>query len=150
MTDHNPLPRCPYCGGEMEIEIFENYLGWCGQAVCKKCKSRAALKRHYALQAEAEQAAYEAAMQRWQEPNRVLTLDEVREYCKQGADAAPLWVEFQRIPSVSRWLVICSPEFMCNNNDTVRNYCIGFDYKYNETWRCWLRKPTEEEMATTP
>lgn len=40
MTDHNPLPRCPYCGGEMEIDTFENYLGWCGQAVCKACKSR--------------------------------------------------------------------------------------------------------------
>lgn len=24
------------------------------------------------------------------------------------------------------------------------------DYTYGETWRCWLRKPTPEEMANTP
>ena len=24
------------------------------------------------------------------------------------------------------------------------------DYTYGETWRCWLRQPTPEEMANTP
>lgn len=24
------------------------------------------------------------------------------------------------------------------------------DYTYGETWRCWLRKPTVEEIANTP
>lgn len=24
------------------------------------------------------------------------------------------------------------------------------DYTYGETWRCWLRKPTPEEMTNTP
>lgn len=24
------------------------------------------------------------------------------------------------------------------------------DYTYGETWRCWLREPTPEEMANTP
>lgn len=24
------------------------------------------------------------------------------------------------------------------------------DYTYGETWRCWLRKPTPEEMANIP
>ena len=24
------------------------------------------------------------------------------------------------------------------------------DYTYEETWRCWVRKPTPEEMANTP
>ena len=24
------------------------------------------------------------------------------------------------------------------------------DYTYGETWRCWLRKPTDEERKNTP
>lgn len=24
------------------------------------------------------------------------------------------------------------------------------DYTYGETWRCWMREPTPEEMARTP
>lgn len=26
-VDNKPAPRCPYCGGEMKIETFENYTG---------------------------------------------------------------------------------------------------------------------------
>lgn len=149
MDNNKPLPRCPWCGAEMEIDTFENYLGWCGQAVCKECKSRAALKRHYVLQEEAEQAAYEAAMNRWREPNRVLTLDELQKRIEQGVDVEPLWMEFGKVPSASRWMVTNAPDeaFV---NDTVKNLLVVSGYGCNGIWRCWLRKPTAAEMKSTP
>ena len=135
-----PTPRCPYCGGEMEIDTFENYLGWCGQAVCKACKSRAALKRHYMQQGEAEQAAYEAAMQRWQEPNAPLTLRELIEYSKNPINA-PIWYEYRGLSEVGCWI----------NVEVVRdNYCDCSEDGYGKQWRFWPHKPTLGEMEATP
>ena len=67
MTDHNPLPRCPYCGEHMGLECNTKNMYW---YECYKCGATTP-------QEGAEQAAYEAAMNRWQEPNRVLTLESV-------------------------------------------------------------------------
>ena len=137
----------------MGIETFENYLGWCGQAVCKKCKSRAALKRHYVLQEEAEQAAYEAAMNRWREPNRVLTMEEIIDKVLDAVGGVPVWIEHindteQKLAwKLSGWKVVRGAErcvliFGTGHSVSTENI--------NKTWRCWLRKPTAEEMATTP
>lgn len=149
-----PAPRCPYCGGKMEIETFENYLGWCGQAVCKECKSRAALKRHYVLQEEAEQAAYAAAMQRWREPNRVLTLEEVGAACGLNNEMVLLWVEFN---CKGGYTLACQ---YCTMGQTIATVYMIKPYDEAETnfskmdyckrWRCWLRKPTKDEMEDTP
>lgn len=138
MTDHNPLPRCPYCGNEMILRYV------CGDNfyVCGKCYSTSPEKG-------AREAAYEAAMNRWREPNRVLTLNEVQKRFEQGVDVAPLWVEFGKVPSVSRWMVINAPDgaFV---NDNVKNLLVASGYGYNGIWRCWLRKPTAEEVESTP
>ena len=87
-----------------------------------------------------EADAYKAAMARWQEPNRVLTLEELQTYTGYA------WHEGDH-----KW------------------YHSSFDYpvwiedgKYNyegdlydipdevTTGRFWLRKPTEEERENTP
>lgn len=137
MTDHKTLPRCPYCGAPMVGEERIERAYW---YKCYKCGATAPTE-------ETVQTAYISAMQRWQEPNRVLTLEEVREHCKQGADAAPLWVEFSGFPSASHWMVVDIPdEVFCT--DTVRNFCMSYVNVYKKSWRCWLRKPTQEEMAT--
>ena len=135
-----PAPRCPYCGGEMDhtygCTIEKHYY------ICSKCRAISPAK-------SGEHEAYEAAMQRWQEPNRVLTLDELREYCKQGVDAAPLWVEFSGFSSASHWMVVDLPsEVFCT--DTVRNFCMSYVDTYKKSWRCWFRKPTHEEMEGVP
>jgi hypothetical protein len=140
MTDNKPAPRCPYCGGEMEIDTFENYLGWCGQAVCKACKSRAALKRYYNLQKEAQQAAYTVAMQRWRKPNVPLALEELIEYGKNPSNA-PAWYEYRGLSEVGCWIDV----------EQIRD--IDYDdpeNAYEKHWRCWLRKPTYEEMEAVP
>lgn len=139
MTEHNPLPRCPYCGEHMGLECNTKNAYW---YECYKCGATTP-------QEEAEQAAYEAAMNRWQEPNRVLTRDELQKRIEQGVDVAPLWMEFGKVPSASRWMVTNAPDeaFV---NDTVKNLLVVSGYGCNGIWRCWLRKPTAAEMKSTP
>lgn len=141
MIDNKPLPRCPYCGGEMKKRVLSDYKTLCFW-LCPKCSATSP-------SAGTAEEAYTAAMQRWQESNRVLTMEEVREHCKQGVDAAPLWVEFSGFPSESHWMVVDLPdEVFCT--DTVRNFCMSYVNTYKKSWRCWLRKPTQEEMEAVP
>lgn len=134
MDNNNPKPRCPYCGGEMNY--FYSYIYEEHYYICSKCRASSPVM-------DREPESYPAAMQRYVEPNRVLTMEEVREYCKQGADAAPLWVEFHKDPSVSRWMVVYKPEVFAI--DMVQYYLTNFGDGYDWVWRCWLRKPTQEE-----
>lgn len=137
MTDHNPLPRCPYCGEPMDLEDNSESVYW---YECYKCGATTPTE-------EAEQAAYEAAMNRWQEPNRVLTMEEATE---QRA----VWVESDYcgiapaivFDSVSKHYSIIVAAF----NDHDNNKVWFEKTQYGKHWRCWLRKPTAEEMESTP
>lgn len=135
-----PAPRCPYCGGEMDhtygCTIEKHYY------ICSKCRAISPAKGR-------ELESYTAAMQRWQEPNRVLTLDEVRERYEEGTSDSPLWIDFKQLPFLSRWYALqISDVFFAT--DTVEYYLTGQAEKYNFDWRCWLRKPTQEEREAAP
>lgn len=84
--------------------------------------------------------------------NRVLTLEELKAYCTEGADAAPLWYEDKDNGDVSRWMVIDLPKHAFGSAATVNCFVNGhfFEPTYGEEWRCWLRKPTKEEMEGKP
>lgn len=141
MADHKPLPRCPYCGGEMKKRVLSDYKTLCFW-LCPKCSATSP-------SANTAEDAYAAAMQRWQEPNDYLVRAEVLDRCKQGAEARPLWVEFRRNDQRSRWMVVDTPPTVFGT-DTVKNYFADMCEQYGILWRCWLRKPTAEEMATMP
>lgn len=83
--------------------------------------------------------------------NRVLTLEELKAYCTEGADATPLWYD-EKERNVSRWMVIDLPELSFGSTATVKRLVNSqfFEPTYGEKWRCWLRKPTKEEMEGTP
>lgn len=143
MTDHNPLPSCPYCGEHMGLECNTKNMYW---YECYKCGATTP-------QEGAEQAAYEAAMNRWQEPNRVLTMDEIIDKVFDAVCGMPVWIEHindtekKLAWKFSGWKVVrgagrCVLIFGTGHSVSTENI--------NKTWRCWLRKPTAEEMATTP
>ncbi len=79
--------------------------------------------------------------------NRVLTLEEVEAYCEGGADAAPLWVEFDG--GTDGWVLIAPVRETCKM-DFVSKYLAIMGILYEKEWRCWLRKPTETERRETP
>lgn len=145
MTDHKPLPRCPYCGGEMKKRLLSDYKTLCFW-LCPKCSATSP-------SADTAEEAYTAAMQRWQEPNRVLTLEEIIDKVFDAISGVPVWVEhiddtgqklawklsgWQVVRGAERCVLIFETEYRVN----TRNI--------NKTWRCWLRKPTHEEMEAVP
>lgn len=157
MTDHNPLPRCPYCGGEMYEDGNSTYRWY----MCPRCLSGSPRKRIDKTEYPTErlaviaalQKARKAAMNRWQEPNRVLTLEEIIDKVLDAVGGVPVWIEHindteQKLAwKLSGWKVVRGAErcvliFGTGHSVSTENI--------NKTWRCWLRKPTAEEMATTP
>lgn len=79
--------------------------------------------------------------------NRVLTLAEL-----EISAGVTVWIEDNNgddEPCVHARIVTCL------ESKSHRMYFDGgrtwyADYTYGETWRCWLRNPTDEERAATP
>lgn len=141
MTDHKPIPRCPYCGGEMKKRLLSDYKTLCFW-LCPKCNATSP-------SADTAEEAYTAAMQRWQEPNRMLTLEEVKE---QRA----VWLE-ENIGEPRPTIFYANgylhhSVFMggFGDSDDVDSNVWYDDEDYGVDWRCWLRKPTQEERKNVP
>lgn len=135
-------PKCPGCGADMELmHLLCNATFY---YVCPKCGWGSPVGVD-------PESAFRMAMRRAELKNRVLTLEEVEAYCEGGADAAPLWYEDKDNGDASRWMVIDLPELAFGSTATVKRLLNSQFFKpaYGENWRCWLRKPTEEEMEGT-
>lgn len=90
--------------------------------------------------------AFSAALHRAEPEIRPLTLEEVKAHCAKGPDVEPLWIEFSRKTTLSRWILV-APNIECNEPATVTRYLDIWENDYGKTWRCWPRKPTPEQMA---
>ena len=149
MENMADLRPCPFCGSEgLRYTILdiskEKVMAavrcmqclTCGPGECGKDRE------------EADAKAAEAWNRRAEPENRVLTLEEAKTYCEGGADATPLWYE-EKYHNVNRWMIIDLPELAFGSTATVKRLVNSqfFEATYGEKWRCWLRKPTAEEMA---
>ncbi len=134
-------PKCPGCGADMELVHL------CNAAFCYVCKC--GWDSPVGIDSE---SAFRMAMRRTEPKNRVLTLEEVEAYCEGGADVTPLWYERKDHSDINRWMVIDLPELAFGSAATVKRLVNSpfFESTYGEKWRCWLRKPTNEEMEGTP
>lgn len=139
----NNTPKCPGCGADMRLMLLTS-TAFC--YACMKCGWDSPI----GIDSE---SAFRMAMRRTEPKNRVLTLEEVK---KSNA----VWVEGKSgqltLPPIPV-LVYGEATDDCNSNTP----CIALvnanadmaDYlvdDYNHNWRCWLRKPTKEEMEETP
>ncbi len=137
----NETPKCPGCGREMvPREDFHKYF-----YVCLDCGWKSPYGQN-------EKEGLDLALKRTEPKNRVLTPEELKAYCEGGADAAPLWYESKDYSDANRWMVIDLPKHAFGSAATVNYFVSGhfFEPTYGEEWRCWLRKPTKEEMEGTP
>lgn len=134
--DRSKLLPCPFCGGT--AWVYPTEYGWATK--CENCWSEGADK-------ETREEAAVAWNRRAEPENRVLTLEEVKTHCEGGVEAAPLWVEFDE--GLSRWVQIAPHEPGCEL-EYVSVFVSIMWPQYGKGWRCWLRKPTEEETAGTP
>lgn len=131
----NETPKCPGCGADMELM---NLL--CDATfyyACKKCGWDSPI-------AIDSKSAFRMALRRAEPKNRVLTLEEAT-----GSDE-PVWLE-----AMSRVFIadVCvSPDARMAQIQTIGEASCAYLplCDYGVLWRCWLRKPTKEEMEGTP
>lgn len=152
--ENNPAPRCPYCGAEMILEDNEDVLFGLFADEEKmywyQCNTPSC-----GIQSPAnhtKEGAYKAAMKRRQEPNRVLTLEEIctAEVCWTETPRASLEacrIVMREYTSFPEGKPAKSFDFY-STGETVP-WCYRPE-EYGVSVRCWLRKPTPEEMANTP
>ena len=68
-----------------------------------------------------------------------LTMEEVRKKLVGDSVNPPyVWVEQKR--NEDKWMWIAAAVVRLENEEIFG--------KYNQTWRCWFKKPTPEQMAT--
>lgn len=145
-------PKCPYCGDRMKIRVSLTTPDWgllSAQYKCMTCESTSPRIEFSGGTSNEKiiERLQDAAMRRAEPRNRVLTLEEVDAHCEGGADAAPLWVEFDG--GTNGWVLI-APVRETRKMDFVSKLLVTMGILYGKEWRCWLRKPTKEEMEGTP
>lgn len=147
---------CPYCGAKMLLknEIFNlqatdgnraRYWYRCRNEGCE-CDSPTR---------ETAEEAYKAAMRRWQEPNRVLTLDEVLEIACDDYNTEQETVMYLEYREDYEGYAIVTDLETDGSKILLEFSGIGGGVKQNEKdygslWRCWRRKPTKNERENTP
>lgn len=146
---------CKYAEKQTEIpqlsaEELAKTLRLCDSACCTGCALYGFYDCGSIINPQAADMLEKLAAEK--EPkNRVLTLEELKAYCTEGADATPLWYD-EKERNVSRWMVIDLPELSFGSTATVKRLVNSqfFEPTYGEKWRCWLRKPTDAERRETP
>lgn len=128
-------PKCPGCGADMKL------IRLCKDAFCYTCT-----KCDWDSPTEVDaEAALRMAMRRAEPKNRVLTLEEV-----VRSDA--MWYE-DRTMQGTRVVILGYAQNEPGFTKLI-NYLGDKFYRrddaYNDFWRCWLHKPTKEEMERTP
>ena len=124
---------CPYCGKEM-VRYFD--MSWCWYE-CIECGAQSP-------NGTSEDEAYEKAKCRYVLPVKPLTLKEAIAF-----DDHPIWCEYRKI-GLGFWT-----DVVLNHRDgrvVLRRYPpVPFYFedadKYNVEYRCWARRPTDEERA---
>ena len=133
---------CPYCGAEMIAQRESTgMVRGMDFMVCHKCFSRSPAIYTVDGNWDGKQAcAHAAAMQRWREPNRVLTLVELNQLAHDAPNDM-VYIERKDAWSGGLEYVTCADDF--------RHYEPGGQgsASYGVTWRARLRRPTDEERA---
>lgn len=155
---------CPYCPADKEhpdgVEMLYRErrtpgvgYGYAGRYECPVCGSRAPEIRNVGIDAADLKAfAYAAAMRRYQPENRVLTLEEAQAHVDD-----PVWCEFKNEIAKNDWyvgyglvmLALHLYDFwtFAEESPTPEQSREIAEDDYGKTWRCWLRRPTDEERS---
>lgn len=136
---------CPWCGAEMEEHL--TYASGRGRKEYK-CPKCSATSPHD----ETRERARAAALRRYTPPLNPMTLEEALE-------RHVVWIEWRHLSQIwdmpiylhRIWDEWSEAEILSyqmfgeeGENDDIANDDVN---EYGKTWRCWERKPTEEERS---
>lgn len=163
-------PKCPYCGDRMEIHVrsyateTEFFSAWYQCVTCESASPRVEFIGNTS-QAKIEERLQAVSLRRVKPKNRVLTLEEARNAEVDTFGTEMHWLELKIHPckvqcEEIRCAVLAVSIFFEDKSedgepDVVYSYDDRHDERliqqeYGKRWRCWLRKPTKEEMEGTP
>ena len=133
MEQNNPI-LCPYCGAEMEMIGFDKF--W---YTCPKCAADSPF-------VEGKQEAYAAAQRRYVPPIKPLTLEEALVQRVVYVD----WKNNGAVVDSPILLHMIWDEWSEQDILAWESFGVEGEYDppatdYNRTWRCWSRRPTDEE-----
>lgn len=138
-------PKCPYCGDRMALHVLphtteqEFFSAWYQCVTCESTSPRLEFSGDTS-QDKIKDRMLTVSSRRVKPKNRVLTLEEAT-----GSDE-PVWLE-----AMSRVFIadVCvSPDARMAQIQTIGEASCAYlpICDYGVLWRCWLRKPTAEEM----
>ena len=133
-------PKCPYCGAETRLNENNEGIYW---YECRECNATGPTEK-------TPVEAFSAAIYRAEPENHPLTLEELKAHCAKGRDAEPMWVEFDTVSDMALWVLANTPCGMDEKDIPSLAYWLKDEdlvSEYGKFWRCWLRKPTPEQMA---
>lgn len=130
-------PKCHYCGAETRLNENNEGIYW---YECRECNATGPTEK-------TPVEALSAALHRAEPKMRPLTLNEI--YAKlYDEDWNVVWIEgpdSQKAEPMFPYykeenkIVFCAPPFVRVWKETIS--------RYGKSWRCWPRKPTQEQMA---
>lgn len=163
-------PKCPYCGDRMALHVLphtteqEFFSAWYQCVTCESTSPRVEFIGNTS-QTKIEERLQAVSSSRAEPKNRVLTLEEARNAEVDTFGTAMHWLELKIRPyrcegeEIKCAVLSVSIFFEDESEDGVPDVmysCTGEpeawlrQRDYGRSWRCWLRKPTKEEMEETP
>lgn len=149
MSETPKCPKCPYCGDKMILHILTHRCHATLTSAWYQCVTCDSESPHIEFPfscatSKTEETTLAVALRRIKPKNRLLTLEEAT-----GSDE-PVWLE-----AMSRVFIadVCvAPDARMAQIQTIGEASCAYLplCDYGVLWRCWLRKPTKEEMEGTP
>ena len=145
----NNTPKCPYCGDRMALHVLphtteqEFFSAWYQCVTCESASPRIEFIGNTS-QTKIEERLQAVSSRRAEPKNRVLTLEELKVY------TGFLWSENRYSPFDDEGEPAFVEEGFMYAGDGNVDLRRDISDTYGKNWRCWLRKPTKEEMEGTP
>ena len=155
MENKTGLRPCPFCGGY--ARLVRCYNGWVTEhptymVVCDKCTAQGLKTKDPEIAVKAWNRRVEPETAHGAPENRVLTMEELCE-CVYADDWSFVWLEDKGIlatEQICAWRMTSKYFVFAYVGATEDEAKKELTEENGKEWRCWLRKPTAEEMANMP
>lgn len=141
---------CPWCGAEMYPTASAKVpqIEWCACYICPDCPCvNSPEVEGFKTAEEALEAAKAAALRRYTPPLKPMTLEEVKEVKAVWIEDPEQEYESKLYPAIYWGVGNGSYSVFVADIDDGEERAWYRNEEYGTWWRCWSRKPTDEERS---